>query len=74
MKRYLVARDNKLTGRRGVMGAIEVEASDASTERIVRNGPHSYFPLSAAARARSFQLVDAEDWQSMMDKCGGWIG
>lgn len=68
MAKYLIARDDKLTGRKGLMGVLRID-----NEVKPRRNAHevsTLFSRRIASRAARFSVVEALDLDTLVAKYG----
>ncbi len=68
MAKYLIARNDKLTGRKGLMGVLRID-----NEVKPRRNAHevaTLFPRRIASRAARFSIVEALDLDALVEQYG----
>lgn len=68
MAKYVIARDDKRIGRKGLMGVLRID-NDVKPRRNA-NEVSTLFPRRIAARATRFSIVEALDLDALVAKYG----
>ena len=68
MAKFIIARGNKRTGTKGLMGVLRIDNEVKPRQKA--NEVSKLFPTRIATRAASFSVVEARDLDDLIAKYG----